>query len=227
MGNQHLASRHRTALRAVFQHPIAHNLEWRAVVGLLGALGSIEEHDDGKLAVEVNGEHLVLQRPKHKDVTDALEVLDIRHFLERAGVTRPKGDFLPAPPLQLLVIIDHHATRIYVVEPSDATPKRIEPYDPHGYQRHLVHRTEGHGTGQRAPEEPSYYEAVAKTLAGADAILVMGHGTGKSSAMNHLVTYLTTHHPETARKIAGAIRVDLEGRTDAQLLAEARTFLAS
>ncbi len=90
-----------------------------------------------------------------------------------------------------------------------------------------LHRMEGHGTGQRAPEEPSYYEAVAKTLAGADAILVMGHGTGKSSAMDHLVTYLTTHHPETARKITGAIRVDLQGRTDSQLLAEARTFLAS
>ena len=91
MSNQHLASRHRTALRAVFQHPIAHNLEWRAVVGLLGALGSVEEHADGKLAVEVNGEHLVLQRPKHKDVTDAQEVLDIRHFLERAGVTPTEG----------------------------------------------------------------------------------------------------------------------------------------
>ena len=87
MSSKHLASRHRTALRAVFQHPIAHNLEWRAVVGLLGALGSLEEHDDGKLGVEVNGERLVLQRPKHKDVTDAQEILDIRHFLERAGVT--------------------------------------------------------------------------------------------------------------------------------------------
>ena len=211
----------------MFQHPIAHNLDWRAVVGLLGALGSVEEHADGKLAVEVNGEHLVLQRPKHKDVTDAQEVLDIRHFLERSGVTRPKDDVMPGPPLHLLVIIDHHATRIYVVEPRDATPTRVEPYDPHGYQRHLVHRTEGRGTGQRAPEEPSYYEAVAKTLAGADAILVMGHGTGKSSAMDHLVTYLTTHDPETARKIAGAIRVDLQGRSDSQLLAEARTFLAS
>jgi hypothetical protein len=66
MSNEHLASRHRKALRAVFQHPITHNLEWRAVVGSLGALGSIEEHDDGKLAVEVNGEHLVLQRPKQR-----------------------------------------------------------------------------------------------------------------------------------------------------------------
>jgi len=45
--------------------------------------------------------------------------------------------------------------------------------------------------------------------------------------MDHLVTYLTTHDPETARKIAGAIRVDLQGRSDSQLLAEARTFLAS
>ena len=98
-------------------------------------------------------------------------------------------------PLHLLVIIDHHATRIYEVErPRDANPKRIEPYDPHGFQRHLVHRSEGHGTGQRAPEEPSYYDAVAKTLAGADAILVMGHGAGKSSASGSL-GHVSQHPP--------------------------------
>ena len=135
---------------------------------------------------------------------------------------------MSSPPLHLLVIIDHHATRIYAVEkPRDANPKRIEPYDPHGYQRHLVHRSEGHGTGQRAPEEPAYYDAVAKTLAGADAILVMGHGVGKSSAMDHLITYLNTHHPETGRKIAGTIKVDLRARTDSQLLAEAQPILAA
>ena len=58
---------------------------------------------------------------------------------------------MPGSPLHLLVIIDHHATRIYVVEPRDATPTRVEPYDPHGYQRHLVHRTEGRGTGRVVP----------------------------------------------------------------------------
>jgi hypothetical protein len=144
------------------------------------------------------------------------------------ALTLPQDGFMPPPPLHLLVIIDHQVTRIYSVEnPGDTKPKRIEPYDPHGYQRHLVHRTEGHGTGQRAPEEPSYYDAVAKTLAGADAIIVMGHDAGKSSAMDHLLTYLNHHHPETARKIAGAIRVDLQARTESQLLAEAQTILAS
>lgn len=116
MSNQHLASRHRTALRAVFQHPIAHNLEWRAVVGLLGALGSIEEHDDGKLAVEVNGEHLVLQRPKHKDVTDALVWRPGNSFRYRRRVAR----VVSAAAVQ----VRRGAARLLVRRPGLGRPKR-------------------------------------------------------------------------------------------------------
>ena len=38
----HLSNHQRNTLRQIFQHPAGHNIEWRAVLGLLGAVGSAE-----------------------------------------------------------------------------------------------------------------------------------------------------------------------------------------
>ena len=35
----HLSNHHRNTLRQIFQHPVSHNIEWRAVVSLLDAAG--------------------------------------------------------------------------------------------------------------------------------------------------------------------------------------------
>jgi len=47
----HLSNHHRNTLREIFQHPVSHNIEWRAVTSLLETVGSVSEHHDGKLAV--------------------------------------------------------------------------------------------------------------------------------------------------------------------------------
>ena len=39
----HLSNHHRNTLRQLFQHPVGHNIEWRSVVSLLEAVGSVEE----------------------------------------------------------------------------------------------------------------------------------------------------------------------------------------
>lgn len=45
----HLSNHHRNTLRQLFQHPVSHNVDWRAVVSLLEAVGSIVEQHAGKL----------------------------------------------------------------------------------------------------------------------------------------------------------------------------------
>ena len=39
----HLSNHHRTTLAKIFQHPVSHNLEWKDVLSLVGALGTVEE----------------------------------------------------------------------------------------------------------------------------------------------------------------------------------------
>jgi hypothetical protein len=43
-------------LRQIFQHPAGHNIEWRAVLSLLEAVGSAEEQHGGKVAVTIGSE---------------------------------------------------------------------------------------------------------------------------------------------------------------------------
>jgi hypothetical protein len=79
-----LNNHHRDTLLRIFQHPTSHNIEWLDVASLLAAVGSIQEHRDGKFEVRLGSEVHYLDRPKHKDI-DVQMVVDLRHLLTIAG----------------------------------------------------------------------------------------------------------------------------------------------
>jgi hypothetical protein len=79
-----LNNHHRDTLLRIFQHPTSHNIEWRDVVSLLEVVGTVEEHREGKLRVQVGDEVQFLERPKHKDI-DVQLVVDLRRMLTGAG----------------------------------------------------------------------------------------------------------------------------------------------
>jgi len=81
---EHLSNHHRTTLRQVFQHPVSHNIEWRSVVSLLEAVGSVEAHHDGKVAVTLGSRTEFFDPPSGKDI-DAQTVVDLREMLKSAG----------------------------------------------------------------------------------------------------------------------------------------------
>lgn len=80
----HLNNHHRATLAKIFQHPVSHNLEWKDVLSLMGAVGVVEEKRDGKYSLTLGSETETLERPKHKGV-NAQEVLDLRRMLTDAG----------------------------------------------------------------------------------------------------------------------------------------------
>ena len=67
------------------------------------------------------------------------------------------------------------------------------------------------------PRKHSYYEEVAKDLVHADEIILIGHGTGKSSAAEFLMEYLKAHHPEEFQRIAAIETADLSALTEPQI----------
>jgi hypothetical protein len=69
----HLSNHQRTTLRQIFRHPAGHNIEWRAVLSLLGAVGSAEERSHGKVAVTIGSQTEYFDRPVTK--TSALRQL--------------------------------------------------------------------------------------------------------------------------------------------------------
>jgi hypothetical protein len=222
-------SHHRT-LEAIFRHPLAHNLEWSDVAGLIGEIGSVHERSNDEFVFEVAGKHHVMRRPHTKDLTSS-EVMELRHFLEQAESSPGLASLAAAQPdpaaPSLLIVADHHETKIFHIDVTSDDPSAhvIKPYDPHHFLHHLTHKDQSRERGQRAPEEPAYYEKIAEAVALGGKIIIVGHGTGKSNAAHHLIEYLQSHHSETYRRVVREIEADLSSITPPQLLELARQAL--
>jgi hypothetical protein len=81
---EHLDNRHRDTLREIFRHPTSHNIEWRAVLSLLEAVGTVTVRHDGKVEVNLGGEREFLDPPGNKDIDEQM-VVDLRRMLGNAG----------------------------------------------------------------------------------------------------------------------------------------------
>lgn len=211
-------------LEALFRHPPAHNLEWMDVLALIKKVGTAQEQGGNKFSFEVGGERFLMHKPHTKDLTTS-EVVDLRHFLERAGwspeaTSEGAARSEPTAPT-LLVVVDHHGAKIYRIDTAsgDALRQELRPYDPHHFLHHLTHKDQSREKGERAPEDPGFYEQIADALADGGRIVVVGHGTGKSNAAQHLTEYLRTHHRETYQHIVHETGADLSAITTPQLLA--------
>lgn len=80
----HLSNHHRATVEKVLGHPSSGNVEWRQVLSLLEAVGTVTEEHNGKVKVTIGPETEVLRPPRGKDV-DAQTVVDLRRMLRQAG----------------------------------------------------------------------------------------------------------------------------------------------
>jgi hypothetical protein len=80
----HLSNHQRNTLRQIFQHPAGHNIEWRAVLSLLGTVGSAQDRHDGKVAVTIASQTEYFDPPRYKDI-NTQAVVNLRRMLTSAG----------------------------------------------------------------------------------------------------------------------------------------------
>jgi hypothetical protein len=91
----HLSNHQRNTLRQIFQHPAGHNIEWRTVLCLLGAVGTAEEQHGGKVAVTIGSQTEYFDPPRHKDI-DTQTVVNLRQMLTKAGYGADAADTEPS-----------------------------------------------------------------------------------------------------------------------------------
>ncbi len=223
-----LSKSDRQTLDSLFAHPIAHNLEWRDIVGLFAKLGTVEHLPNNETSLRIGAEHQVLHRPHSKDLTTE-EIMALRHFLTRSGLSR-KNPSSSVSKADFLVAIDHHEARIYRMDshPADPAELTVKPYDPNGFLHHLTHKDQTRQHGERAAEAPGFYEGIGAALTQAvphGHIVIVGHGKGHSDAAHHLHDWLRLHHAEIFQRIAGTITADLSALTPPQLLELGRELL--
>jgi len=76
---------HRATLERIFRHPAGGNIEWRQVLSLLEAVGTVTEEHNGNVKVMLGDETEVLRPPREKDI-DKDMIVDLRRMLRRAGL---------------------------------------------------------------------------------------------------------------------------------------------
>ena len=219
--NRHLDRRHESILESLQAGSLPRNLHWDDVAELIGKVGTIEPHGDGEFAFAIGSQRAFFKRPNGHTL-EVNEVSRLRRFLREAGLDAAPSE--AAQPVRIVVAIDHHLARVYQV-PESSRPESedaVKPYDPHGFHRHLIHRKETHYQGQRVPEEPSFYEEIAKDLLHSQEIVLIGHGTGKSSALEFLVEYLKKHYATIYERVIATETADLSALTEPEIEAMAR-----
>jgi hypothetical protein len=219
---QKLSGGHLRTYDTIFQHPVSHNLKWHDVRTLLAHLGEMVMEPNGNLKVTRNGEQLVMHPPRTKDVAEAREVMEIRHFLERSDRVAQE---LAEQESHWLVVINHQEALIYRTEVRGAVPHQIKPLKSAEHFRR-GHESREFPSGKEKPAQNSFFEPVAQALKEASHILVFGAGTGTSSEMEQFSAWVKKHHPELARRISGLVVIDEGHATEPELLAKAREFYA-
>ncbi len=113
-----------------------------------------------------------------------------------------------------VVWIDHKQARILHFSASESDKTVVRP-------DHSV-RDESHGergTGQRLPDDKAFFENVAKAIADAGAILIVGPADEKTE----FAKFLAAKHPQIKSHVEGVEKADHP--TDGELLDHARRYL--
>jgi hypothetical protein len=220
----HLHHRFAELHQSLLHGKLPRSLHWSDVVDLMGHLGQVQAHGGDEFAFVVGARREVFNRPRTPEI-GVEEVSRLRKFLKLAGSELPLNKLIQ--PHRMIVVIDHHAAHIFGDlggSPSQGAVT-ITPYDPYHYHHHLIHRKEAHYEGDRVPEERSFYEEVVAALASANEIVLVGHGTGKSSAVSVLQEYLNRHHIDLSRRVKATEIIDLSALTEPEIEAIAKRHM--
>lgn len=212
----HLNSEQRHILKRLSSHPLATDIKWSQVLALVTAMGEVRVESGGRYRVTVGDHTEVFTQPGHLSDVSAEMVMRLRHFLGAVSHTTAPS----RGGRHLLVVVDHHGATVYDCQPPSRRVAAAGPFDPNGRLRHL-HHIEGHYQGQRAPEDVSYYRAVAAAIRGAQSVVIFGHGDGHSDSVGMVRTRLKEHLSTPAPNIV-EVRLDARSYTEPQLLVAAQ-----
>jgi hypothetical protein len=220
----------RRTLDAIFRHPLAHNLSWREVVALMGTIGGADEKQNGDVLFHAGLEQLSMKTPHTKDLSVS-DVMDLRHFLTRAGwspdaaASSPTQARSEADAQSLIVVIDHAGAQVYRIDLFADDADGVTAHDPRQLLHHLERKRHDEDRDETYPADERFFEGVSAALASGGHIVVIGHGKGQSNEAAHLTAYLKRRHPETYQRIVREIVADLGRLTTPERLKLGRDAL--
>jgi stalled ribosome rescue protein Dom34 len=117
-------------------------------------------------------------------------------------------------PTHAVVWIDHQEARVFHVEPQATEETTVL-----APQHHLHRHPKGRGDAKDHPDDARhFFSSVARTLDGADAILIVG----PASAKLEFFRYVHEHERRLEAQVVGIETADHP--TDGQIVARARSY---
>jgi len=222
--SEHLHHKIEVLHQALLHGKLPRSLHWSDALELFQRIGQVRTTDGGEFSFVVGTQRELFRRPNTGEL-GIEEVSRLRRLLKAAASQVPVTAVDTAG--RMVVVVDHHVAHIFrsggVRGPQDEVT--LEPYDPHHFHHHLVHRKESHYQGDRVPEDLSFYEEICTMLASARAIVLIGHGSGKSSAVDVLMAYIDKHHSELTQRVVANETADLSSLTEPEVEAIAKRHL--
>ncbi|MGB7565083.1 MAG: hypothetical protein WBM08_10060 [Prochlorococcaceae cyanobacterium] len=219
----------RQTLRALFAHPVNHGIRLSEAEALCHALGAEVEHHGGRLQIrlEAGPETWLHSGGHHRTTLDPEAVLRLRHFLEEAGVSPDHPETEPDSPRgdqghRLVLQLSHQCTDAFTLDGEAVEHAVLRPHGIWGSGQSTTHRHDRDIAGQRAPLDHDYLTRITEAIAAADAVLLLGHGTGESDLRQVLLRHLKTHRRDLLERIVGVVSLDDSALGEGELLAIAR-----
>lgn len=243
-------SRHQRTLSALFAVPTTHSVRWSDVISMVEAVGGTYRDTHGKGRLELSSRLHFVHKPsgRHAELGTP-EVLALRAFLHAAGVT-PADALHPTVRLEhnaekpsqrqperippesrdgrhVLAVIGHREARLFDTQLPGSVPRLLQHGDT---ARHLHHKASpGHsaqpatGRDYDAVLGPRFAQQLVASLASYDEIILAGHATGKSSAVQALLWAMP---PAMHARVVAVFRLNEGHVTSNELTARARRWFA-
>jgi hypothetical protein len=222
---------HQRTLEALFSHPLVHGLRASKVEALLHALGAdITPLDGRRLQIRLPGGQetwLQVGEGLHHPDLEPDAVLRVRHLLEEAGVAPQHPEAEPASERgdqsrRLVIHLDHLRTDAFLLDGETVEHAVLVPHGVWGSGENLSHRHDRDIAGQKAPRDYDYLTRIMNAMEGADAVLLLGHGTGESDMRQLLLAHVRRHRPDLLERLVGVETLASADPSEGQLLAVAR-----
>lgn len=222
---------HQRTLEALFSHPLVHGLRASKVEAMLHALGAdVTPLEGRRLKIRLPGGQeswLEVGEGVHHPDLDPEAVLRLRHLLEDAGITPQHPEAEPASPRgdqsrRLVIHLDRHRTDVFLLEGDEVAHAALTPHGVWGSGENLSHRHDRDMAGQKAPRDYDYLTRIMQAMEGADAVLLLGHGTGESDMRQLLLAHVRRHRPDLLERLVGVETLSMADPSEGQLLAVAR-----
>ncbi|MFM8525164.1 MAG: hypothetical protein ACKOCM_06045 [Cyanobacteriota bacterium] len=223
---------HERTLKALFAHPLTHGLTLRDVQGLIESLGgAVSPLADRRVHIRLaDGSQTWLHglQGPGASTLDAEAVMRLRHLLQAAGLD-PQHHEVPGPASprgdqarRLVLKLSHRHCEAFELDGDRVVHSQLRSDGLWDTRQSTTHRKERDLPGQRAPIDSALLERLCGLIAGADRVLLVGHGTGQSDLRQLLLQHLERRHPALTDRVEAVLTVNDDQLTEARLLALAQ-----